>query len=517
MSRPTRVVRRAGVLAVSALAAMVLLLALAHHEGASRDAPPGSLRAASHRIATAVVSLVPDANPQPIPRSFFGLSTEYWALPQFERRLGLLERVLALLHATGDGPLELRIGGDSADHSFWHPQVRRMPDWAYPLTPAWLAQTRTLARETRARLILDLNLVTASPAIAGRWARVATAGLPRGSVAGFEIGNEPDIYSQEYWRAMTAHGRLDGDGPADLPRDLTPGGYARDFAAYARLLARAAPGVPLVGPALANPIADRAWLPPLLRREHRVLSEVSVHRYPYTACALRGSRQFPTVQRVLGPLGSLRMAAALRPLVAIAHGYGLPLRLTELNSIACGGRPGVSDSYATALWADDALFALLQAGVSGVDLHVRAEAVNAPFSFDARGLVARPLLYGLIMFVRALGSNASRVPVSVRAGRSAALEAWAARPAGGGLNVLIVDRGGAPVRVRLAIGNRGRLAVQRLLGPSPGARTGVTLAGQWLSRTGRWLGRPRVAMLAPRRRGYMLRVGRYSAALASVR
>src|SRR6202043_2676304 len=116
--------------------------------------------------------------------------TEYWALPTFDRQLTLFERVLALLHARVNGPLLLRVGGDSADHSFWSPHSRRLPDWAFAVTPDWLARTSALVHETGARLILDLNLVTATPAIAVEWARAAVAELPRGSIAGFEIGNE---------------------------------------------------------------------------------------------------------------------------------------------------------------------------------------------------------------------------------------------------------------------------------------------------------------------------------------
>ena len=48
--------------------------------------------------------------------------------------------------------------------------------------------------------------------------------------------------------------------------------------------------------------------------------------------------------------------------------------MTELNSVTCGGLRGVSDSFATALWAPDALFEMLRAGVDGVNIHVRAYA-----------------------------------------------------------------------------------------------------------------------------------------------
>ncbi len=73
--------------------------------------------------ARATLTIARDAATTPVPSSFFGISTEYWALPLFERNMPAFERVLSLLHVTGDGPLVLRIGGDSADHSFWSPRL----------------------------------------------------------------------------------------------------------------------------------------------------------------------------------------------------------------------------------------------------------------------------------------------------------------------------------------------------------------------------------------------------------
>ena len=54
------------------------------------------------------------------------------------------------------------------------------------------------------RLILDLNLVTASPAISAEWAGRAEAALPSGSIAGFEIGNEPDLFSRKVWLGIVS-------------------------------------------------------------------------------------------------------------------------------------------------------------------------------------------------------------------------------------------------------------------------------------------------------------------------
>ena len=66
------------------------------------------------------------------------------------------------------------------------------------MTPSWLKQVSVLVRRSGVRLILDLNLVTTSPAISAQWAGAAEAALPHGSIAGFEIGNEPDLYNRKY-------------------------------------------------------------------------------------------------------------------------------------------------------------------------------------------------------------------------------------------------------------------------------------------------------------------------------
>jgi hypothetical protein len=203
-----------------------------------------------------------------IPASFPGISTEYWSLPRWDRHLALLDRVFALVH--GPGPLIVRVGGDSADRTFWSP-VHELPEWAFELTPAWLREVGTLVLHTGARLILDLNLVTATPAIAARWAQAAEAALPKHSITGFEIGNEPDIYSRSLWQAAIAGG---GAGPV-LPRQITARSYAGDFAAYSDALSRAAPGVPLLGPALAEPRLNVGWVSRLLAGPHRGLRAIA--------------------------------------------------------------------------------------------------------------------------------------------------------------------------------------------------------------------------------------------------
>src|SRR5579859_2812172 len=398
-------------------------------------APAGRDGTGHPRTGWAEVAVVP-RDGMPLPQSFLGISTEYWALPVFDGDRALLERLLAQLRVPGGGPLVLRIGGDSADHSFWDPRADRAPRWVYALNSRWVRRAATLVEDLRARVMLDLNLITDTPLTAAEWARAALTRFPRGSIVGLEIGNEPDLYARRFWMAAFEHPWL--NSPA-LRLDLTAAGYGQAFESYADVLAAATPGVPLVGPALGHPVVDASWIARLLADPHPGLRVLSGHWYPYSGCVPDSSPSYPTVGRLLAGRDIAQVIRGLHPVIQMAHHAGLGFRLTELNSVTCGGLPGVSDTFATALWAPRALFALARAGVDGVNIHMRAHAINAPFAIEHDRVVARPLLYGLLLFTRCLGPHARLLDVRVSQSRGATLDVWAVLAEPGLLHVLLIN------------------------------------------------------------------------------
>jgi hypothetical protein len=519
--------------ALVALAVVLVPLAVADiGETIEGSAPPAGSHAASpparvittgHRrhpsrgpaLAQATLTIGPKLSTAPVPSSFLGISTEYWTLPLFERDTRAFDRVLALLHVPGDGPLIMRIGGDSADHSFWSPRARKMPGWAFALTPGFLSRLRALVQRDRVKLIVDLNLLTDTPFTAAAWAHAAETSLPHGSIAGFEVGNEPDLYERRYWVDLVARSPL---VTRPMPLEMTPATYVQDFAAYARVIGENAPDIPLVGPAVAHPRIGLPFVSTLIQDQRPELGMVTGHLYPYSKCLKNPkSSGYPTVARVLSRHATSAFSTDVASAVALAHHAGLKFRLTEFNSVTCGGKAGVSDTFATALWAPDALFTAMRAGVDGANLHVRENTVNAAFTIDRSGLRSRPLLYGLEMFTRTLGPQAQLVRLHLAAARSLNLSAWAVQVRGHVLHVLLIDKGSRTVRVDLRLPTRATGRVERLLAPSPYSRTGVTLGGQQLNSAGDWTGAQRTERLAPGvRGGYELTVLRHSAALLSV-
>ncbi len=498
------------VAALVAVGVLVLTLGVGRQGAGVRPPAPATSGASSVRSALplAVVRIPAHGAAIGVPRSFLGISTEYWTIPVWAQHLSLLGRVLSSI--TPDGAMLLRIGGSSADQTRWAP-TKELPEWVFETTPAWLRQLRSIVNRFGVRVILDLNLVTATPAIAVRWARAAEAALPSESIVGFEIGNEADIYSPAAWRKITAG----GSGSTALPKRMTASGYASSYRAYAKQLLAMDHGVPLLGPALSNPASHLSWISDLLAGPHPGLRAITVHRYPLSACSRPGAKTFPTIARVLGESATAGMARTIRGAVRAARRARLPVRLTEINSVTCGGRRGVSNTFATALWAPDALFELLKAGASSVAVHVRADAINMAFSLTRHGLVANPLLYGLALFARTLGPNSQLLPLTLHARPPLRLKAWAVRVGANVLHVLLIDKTTRAVRVSLRLPATGPVIAQQLLARSARATSGVTLGGQQLDAQGHWVGTLTTQTIAPGAAGYLVTVRGLSATLVT--
>jgi hypothetical protein len=230
-----------------------------------------------------------------------------------------------------------------------------------------------------------------------------------------------------------------------LPKDITPADYVQDFETYSSVLSSVVPHVPLYAPALANPNADLSWIKALLAARHPGLGTVSGHRYPYSACAFPDSPQFPTMDRILSEDATVGMAHSVERPVEAAHRAALPFVLTEFNSITCGGLDPVSNAFATALWAPDAVFELEQAGVRAVHLHARQTTINDPFRFDGPRFVAHPLLYGLILFARTLGPDARLVRTQFHGPRPPHLKVLSYRVPSDGAERQLVSRSSSAI------------------------------------------------------------------------
>jgi hypothetical protein len=74
-----------------------------------------------------------------------------------------------------------------------------------------------------------------------------------------------------------------------------------------------------------------------------------------------------TTERLLA--GNPKIAGEMQKIEAVARAHGLVYRMTEGNSCYRGGKPGMSNAFAAALWAGDYMLLLASLGCVGVNLH----------------------------------------------------------------------------------------------------------------------------------------------------
>ena len=151
----------------------------------------------------------------------------------------------------------------------------------------------------------------------------------------------------------------------------TSADYAHDFAAYAAAVHKVVPKIPIAGPATAFP--GGTWWAGLPQHGRSRLGMVTVRRYPLSACTSTS-----TLSGLVSGPSPVNFNSSVLQEAASAHERGLRLRVTEANSASCGGLAGVNNTFASALWAPNALLGLMWAGADGVDIHTRVDAINTP-------------------------------------------------------------------------------------------------------------------------------------------
>jgi hypothetical protein len=425
-----------------------------------------------------------------IPSGFLGLSMEIRGVEDYTgfnpRAVNPVFEQLVRNLDPGQRPV-LRLGGDSTDWT-WAPiaHTRRPVGVRYSLTPAWFKVMRAFAGGVDARLIVGVNLEVDRARVAAAEARAILAGIGSPWLEALELGNEPELYDVLPWFVV------DGRRYYGRPAGWGVPGYLRDYAGIAHAL----PGFPLAGPDVGSPpwVGD---LGPFLSSEPRVRLAM-VHRYPL-GCTIATPA---TVAELLSEASTRGIGAGLRPALATAHAHRIPLRVDELNTISCGGQAGVSDTFASALWALDIAFELAREGFDGINLHTRVGLANQLFSFRRvdrvwEGSVA-PEYYGLLAFAQAAPAG-SRLLAVTRAG-DGSIHVWATRGVDGTERIVLINlatRAGRTVAVRAGL-RAAPATLSRLSAARASATGGVRLGDQSFggtTSTGMLAGAPRTTVL----------------------
>jgi hypothetical protein len=261
----------------------------------------------------------------------------------------------------------------------------------YSLPAAFWTQLHCLLSAARDPLTVGLNMRIGNLAWATRMAAEAQAAATNGLA--FSLGNEPDLYGLPNYSSL------------DKPLPGAEGAEASLYLQLAAYLRPAAGQAAVIGPELSRPASWRGQLPRVLAQLHP--QTVGVHLYPLTTC--RSPREV-TLGGVLSPQAA-DAPARLSWVVADARADGLPAIISEANSASCGGRAGVSNSPAAAVWAVRFVLSALKTGFGEVRFHFSGNPYDA-FVVSGGSVIARPLESALVALNQWLpvGSSLRTVP-----------------------------------------------------------------------------------------------------------
>jgi hypothetical protein len=313
--------------------------------------------------ARVALSIPKEATGPRMPIDFVGLSYEVQQLADptfFSAQNSRLIREFKALSSTG----VLRLGGNTSEFAYWkpkpdspepeHPQVREVVGEPkahyYAVTPEGVRNLAEFLEATSWNCIYGIGMGTNTPARTAEEALFVAETLAD-RLQYFQIGNEADLFDRHLrdpktWSAKT---------------------YLEEWLALARAVAARVPTAKFGLPDVASNVS---WLTEIADQWPSIQAPPHVttltHHYYFGGPATNPDVNIPnllkpaTMQKVQNTASIARAAAGK---------IGARVRMTEGNTCYRGGKAGVSDVFAAALWAADYSLLLASNDYSGVNLH----------------------------------------------------------------------------------------------------------------------------------------------------
>lgn len=431
-------------------------------------------RAAEPQEHVVRISIDPSTTVAKIPEDFLGFGYEASAVAQPGFFSPKNSRMIRLYQNLGPHGL-IRIGGNVSDHTRFIADGTSAAKTEREVTiinQVNLDDLAAFARATGWRVMWGLNLGTGTKEEAADEA-VAVDRALGGSLQSFEIGNEVDLM-RRYARDFEA--------------------YHADYLGYKAAIRARLPQAVFSGPDVAGSLG---FVQKFIAAESSDMALVTHHYY-------RGGARDPksTIQRLLDR--DTAFDSRLEELQSLSAANHLNYRINETNSFFGGGKQGVSDTFASALWCLDYLFDLAAHGCAGANLETDINQLGfisfySPIVHDAAGVCsARPEYYGLLAF--AMAGRGELLDCRVEKDQIN-LTAYATRDSHGTIYLTVIDKDLArDASVACASpGVFGEPWVYRLSAASIDAKTGITFGGSAVADDGSWKvgARDRVPMNSP--------------------
>lgn len=321
------------------------------------------LGAQAQAEAQATLTLPGEAAGPHMPDDFVGLSYEVQQLanPSFfsANNTGLIREFRAL---SSRGVL--RLGGNTSEFAYWkpapdspepeHPETREVVGEPKPVYYAVTAEAvRNLAEFLQATgwtCLYGIGMGTNTPERAAEEGAFVAKTLGS-NLQYFQIGNEVDLFGRHLrdpktWSAKT---------------------YLAEWLGMARAIADRVPEAKFGMPDVASRVewlTEIAEMWPSIKNPPHVTT--LTHHYYFGGPATNPEVNIPNL---LKPETMAKVQQTADQATAAAGRMGVRVRMTEGNTCYRGGKPGVSDVFAAALWAADYALLLASNNYSGVNLH----------------------------------------------------------------------------------------------------------------------------------------------------
>jgi hypothetical protein len=352
------------------------------------------------------LTLDPHQRGNPIPADFTGLSYETAQLADPDFFSATNTELVGFVRRLGRSGV-LRIGGNTSEYCTWSPETVRQADAtptedvrndaqayvipqalavgpdtghgpakARKITPQAVRNLRGFIDTTEWKLIYGLNMGTESAETAAAEADYVMRTMGDKLIA-FQLCNEPDLFYRNGLRKS----------------DYNFAQFAQEWQHFYEVIRQKAPNAPFAGPDTAF---NNEWLVPFAKQFKSEVAFLSQHYYaegPPTDPSM-------TIERLLRP--NPKLVQEFEGMAQTKAESNLPFRLAETNSCYQGGKAGVSDTFASALWGADLMYQLASAGGVGINFHGGGYGVYTPIAGTvASGFVARPIFYGMLLFAEA--------------------------------------------------------------------------------------------------------------------
>jgi hypothetical protein len=435
-------------------------------------------------IIPARLVIQPEKLERKISHNFLGLSYESAQLAAPDFFSAENADLAGFVRGIGPGGV-LRIGGNTSGYEFWTPHLspssngdgetataaapsdRRTPIVPTRTTDRAIRNLRDFLDKVQWRCIYGLNFTSGTPGQAAEEAAAVSAILGDRLIC-FQFGNEVDNLAKKGLR----------------PSSYDYSAFSREWANFYQAARARVPDLKVAGPDSA---LTGAWIREFARQFGREVVLLTTHYYavgPPTS-------PLASIERLLSQTNPRwdNEVPSVRQAMAESH---LPYRLTETNSCYHGGKPGVSNTFASSLWALDLMFQVVLLGGEGINFHGGGYGWYSPIvGTIENGFVARPEYYALLLFSQLLGAQMISNHLEVfeaSSGASQDLLCHSLQNTDGKIQAVVINKSSTlsfDLTVLADFAAR-RISIQRLIAPGLESQSDVTFSGAPVGMRGSW-------------------------------